>query len=441
MTPEKHFLLKFTLIIITLGFVLAGCVDRISTLGGQYYTDTVGTQTSIRNDTGFIQFFDTLRPFVTTSPDGINSLNGIDYTLTDSTTLMIIGKVVSDANTDKNENLESWGILKFPALSQDSADMVVGVRLILKDENFSYGDTLSSQVSFLVYEYFPPGQEILDTVSALPTLMPWTLNASSGYVGSIDTLFPDSSDRALEIPIHNTVIPDLTASSLVFIIAPNDQKNDMINARGFGTIHSYGDPNSVPQIQYYLSNGDSVYDAPISDLFVVHDMSTIPAGEFTLRGGTGKRERINLHLTRPKDTAQLNAFSTINNGMLVLHIDPLYSAHSDLGTDTLGPDIVQLGEVDSGGHFDGNGYPDPSDTSDGIYRFQVRGLVQNWLSDSAMNYGFELRSGFSSRSFYAPDPETIGVEDNTLDRWTFYGPNCADTTKRPYFILSYSKLK
>lgn len=434
MTPKNHILLKFTFLIIALGCVLAGCVDRISTLGGQYYKDTIATSTSIRSDAGFIQFFDTLRPFVTTSPDGINSMNGIDYALTDSTTLMIIGKVTADANTDLNDNLESWGILRFPQLYQDSANMVVGVRLILKDENFSYGDTLSSQVSFNVYDF--DNLTDYDTSSAFPAIP-----SNATLAGSIDTLFTDSTDRALEIALDQDPslrITGLTESGLTYLITPMQK---MINARGFGTIHSYGDPNSIPLIKYYLNNGDSVYESPVFDLFFVHDMSTILPGEFTLRGGTGQRERINLHLNRPTDTAQLNAFSTINDGMLVLHIDPTRSAHSDLGTDTLGPDVVQLGEVDSGGHFDGNGYPDPTDTLDGIYRFQVRGLVQNWLSDSAMNYGFELRSGYSSRSFYAPDPETIGVEDNTLNRWTFYGPGYSDSTKRPYFILTYSKLK
>jgi hypothetical protein len=435
MTLKNHSLLKFTFIFLTLGFVLAGCMDRISTLGGQYYNDTISTATSIRNDPGFIQFFDTLRPFVTTSPDGINSINGIDYALTDSTTLMIIGKVVSDANTDKNENLESWGLLRFPQLIQDSANMVVGVRLILKDENFSYGDVTSSQVSFNVYDF--DNLTDYDSSSAFPTI---PFNAS--LAGTIDTLFTDSTDRALEIALYQdpSLRSNLTEIGLTYLITPMQK---MINARGFGTIHSYGDPNSVPQIEYYLNtpNGlDSVYDAPVFDLFFVHDMSITPPNEFTLRGGTGQRVRINLHLNRPTDTAQLNAFSTINNGMLVLHIDTANSAHSDLGSDTMGPDIVQLGAVDSGGHYDGNGYPDPTDTLDGIYRFQVRGLVQNWLSDSAMNYGFELRSGYSSRSFYAPDPETIGVEDNTLNRWTFYGPNAPDSLK-PYFILTYSKLK
>jgi hypothetical protein len=68
--------------------------------------------------------------------------------------------------------------------------------------------------------------------------------------------------------------------------------------------------------------------------------------------------------------------------------------------------------------------------------------VEQWLRTPAQNLGFELRSGFVTHNYGLPATfENIGAEDNTLNRWTFYGPDCADTSKRPYFILSYSRLK
>jgi hypothetical protein len=421
-------LLKYTILLLTAAsLALSGCVDKISNLGAPYYSDTIATQTSIRNDAAFIQFADTLRPFVTA--------NQINYALTDSTTLMIIGKVQNPyGGTD---NFESWGLLQFPPLSPDSLSMITGIRLILKDGNMSYGDTtsgLKSQVSFLVYSLYSSFD--YDSVTTLP----WSAISSTVPIGSIDTSFPDSTDRALEIPISSSAIPNLTSPFINYVIAPMQK---MTNARGFGTIHSYGDVNSVPQIEYYLNNGDSVFRAPSVDLFYVHEMSTPPAGEFTLRGGSGKREHITLNLANPKDTtdAQLNAFTMINNATLVLHLDPANSSHSNIQGDTIGPDIVLVGSVDSANHYDGNGTIDSVSPTNITYRFQTRGMVQEWLRDSVPNLGFELRSGYSSRSFDAPAPETIGVEDNTVNRWTFYGPNCADVTKRPYFILSYSKLK
>ncbi len=441
-TPQNHNLLKFTFLILTiglaLGVALTGCVDRISTLGAQYYSDTIGTVTSVRSDPGFIQFYDTVRPFVTTSPDGINSLNGIDYALTDSTTLMMIGRV-NTPYVGSGDMMEAWALLQFPSISQDTVNMITGVKLLLKDGNCSYGDTVTSlgtTVSFNVFGFYSGNQDY-DTVSTLP----WSTISASVPLGSIDTIFPDSTDRILSILLPpSTWKENLSAAYFNFVVAPMEGSHAMTNVRGFGTMHSYGDESSVPQLEYYLSDGDSVFATPLIDLFYVHELSAPLTNEFTLRGGSGQRERINLNLTRPTDTAHLNAFTTINNATLVLHIDKANSSHSNVESDTIGPDIVQLGAVDSGGHFDGNGYLDLTDPKYDTWRFQVRGLVQNWLSDTATNFGFELRSGYSSRSFYEPAPYSIGVEDYTVNRWTFYGPGAADSL-RPYFILSYSKLK
>ncbi len=428
----SHDLLKHTIILLTASLALSGCVDRISTLGLQYYTDTISTETSIRNDPAFMQFADTVRPFVTA--------NGIDYSLTDSTTLMMIGKVNNPYGN--GDNVESWAVLHFPPMSQDTESMLTGVKLILKDGNCSYGDTTSAQsttVAFNVYGLFN-SLEAYDTVS---TLAPWTIPATQPLFGSVDTVFPDSTDRALDIPLKNTVWSNLTASSFNFVITPMEGAQAMTNIRGFGTIHSYGDENSVPQLEYYLSNGDSGFVTPTSDLFYVHDMTPLPpGGEFTLRGGSGERERVTLNLTIPKDTtdSQLNAFTTINNATLVLHLDPAHSSHSNIQSDTLGPDIALVGTVDSADHYDGNGVPDSTLPTNYTYHFQVRSLVQEWLRDSIPNLGFELRAGYSTRSFYEQAPYSIGVEDNTVNRWTFYGPN-ASPALRPYFIISYSKLK
>ncbi len=425
-----HALLKYAFLLLAAGLALAGCQDKISTLGAQYYSDTISTETSIRNDPGFIQFADTLRPFV--------AANGVDYGLNDSTTLMIIGKVNNPYPPSNTENLESWGFLAFPPL--DSVNNITGVRLILKDHLYKYGDSTSATSSMVDLSVYAVYNAVFDAMDSFPTANP----PNGGVlVGSIDTLFPDSTDRELAITLNqnsNAVIPLLTESFNAFVIIP---KPTMTNARGFGTIHSYSDASSIPQMIYYLKNGNSVVATPTLDFHIVHDMSITPTNEFTLRGSMGKRERITLNLTRPTDTAQLNGFTTINNATLVLHIDPNNSSHSNIQGDTAGPDVVLLGTVDSADHYESNGYLDPTDPTNTTYRFQVRTLIEQWLRNPSQNLGFELRSGFDDHSFGAL--ESIGVEDNTLNRWTFYGPNYgmshSDSTKRPYFILSYSKLK
>ena len=422
-----HVLLKCTVLFLAAGLALSGCVDKITSLGAEYYTDTIANQTSIRYDSAFFRLADTLRPFVTA--------NGIDYALNDSTTLMIIGRVAQN-----QESLESWGLMQFLPMTPDTDAMISGVNLILKDENFSYGDTTSSIVS---YNVFAVSNAVYDSTYSFPAASSGVpANGNPVLVGTIDTLsFTDSTDRELVIPLDSAIIPRLTESSLGFVIVPQE---NMVNARGWGTIHSYGDANSIPQIEYHLKNGDSIFRPPTIDFHVVHDMSPVlPPGKFTLRGSSGKRERVQLNLKIPKDTtdAQLSPFVTINNALLVLHLDAANSAHSDVAGDTIGPDVVQLGSVDSADHYDGNGYLDPSDPTNTTYRFQVRGMVEQWLRDTTKNFGFELRSGFVTRSFNLQAAESIGVEDYTLNRWTFFDQTCSDITKRPYFIISYSKLK
>jgi hypothetical protein len=433
--PSRHHtyaLLKYVFIFLAAGLLFTGCSDNITTLGAQYFTDTIANKTSIRSDAAFIQFADTLRPFVTA--------NGIPYTLTDSTTLMIIGKV-----SVNNENLESWGFLQFPPLTSATDSTIIGVRLLLKDQVYKYGDTTSatsSDIHFQVYGVYGPVSDVMDSfsVTELTNLMS---TGKAVPVGAIDTTFPDSTDRVLAITLTSAAFPLLAQSFNAFVITPTTPKASMTNARGFGTIHSYGDVNSVPQIEYYYSNGDSSFVYPTLDFHIVHDMTVTPQNEFTLRGSTGKREKIFLNLAIPKDTTdmQLDQFTTVNNATLVLHLDAANSSHSNNSGDTIGPDVVQLGLVDSANHYDGNGYLDPSDPTRTTYRFQLRGVVQNWLRYPTQNFGFELSSGYSTRSFDAAAPESIGVEDNTLNRWTFFGPGYSDSTKRPYFILSYSKLK
>ena len=401
---------------LVLAGVLAGCQDRISALGAPFYTDTVGIRTVVRNDAGFMQFADTIHPLV--------NVNGVDVALTDSTTLMLIGQV-----NIGNENLSSWGVIQFPPLSPDTQAMVTGIRLLLKDFAYKYGDTASSFVSFRVWTTH---NTVFDSTTSLSMS-----DLSPMPVNSTDTIFGDTTDHTLPLPLDTTAVkPLLTESLNAFVITPGP---NMTNVRAFGTLHNYfNDANSIPELQLILNNGDTIYRYPTLDFHLVKDNSITPAGEFTLRASTGRRERINLNLTRPTDTVHLDPFTTINNATLVLHLDPTNTRLASLVGDTVGPNIVMLGLLDSADHPEGNGLLDLSDPTHTTYRFQVRALVENWLRNPSQNLGFELRSEFAYRTIGG---ELIGVEDNTLNRWTFYGPNCSDSSKRPYFILSYSKLR
>jgi len=349
----------------------------------------------------------------------------------DASTMMIIGKVATG-----NENLESWGVLQFPPLgSQDSINRIVGIRLLLKNIPYKYGDTTSSHIDFQVFEA-PPGNKI--TYSTIQ------IAASDYTVTPIGTIkqdgFTDSTDRVLAIPIDTAIKKDLLATSFIFLVAPT---SGMVNARGFGTSENTGDANSIPQLEYTIDTGQVgnigpmvVYRTPVLDMHVIKDQTVTPPHEFTLRGGTGLRELVFDSLMRPTDSAQLNAFSTINNAVLVLKLDASNSAHSNLAVDTSGPLVLKLTNVvDTGAVLWTQGYHDASDPT--ILRFQLRTLIEFWLRNPTQNFGLELRAGYVPRVFAGA---VIGVEDNTINRWTFYGQDYPDSTKRPQLVLSYSKL-
>ncbi|HWF44486.1 MAG TPA: hypothetical protein VG537_07585 [Candidatus Kapabacteria bacterium] len=414
---------------------LIGCKDQVSSIGSAYFPDTVQFQTSVRTDTGFMHFHPVSQPVVTAS--------GQVFNITEASPLMMVG-----ASNDAHEQLESWGLFRFSPISNDPANAdtlnhVVGVRLLLKDIPYKYGtDTTNNHIDFQVFfENKGTNSKISDSTTQLSKS-----DLSAMPVGSFVGDFIDSTDKVLAIPLDSaTIIPQLSATSLAFVIAPGPT---MTNVRGFGT-SEYGvtDVNAVPLIEYTLRYGDTTlitYRSPVLDLHVVKDASVIPAHEFTLRGGLGLRDSIYFNLLRTGDSALLDQFSTINNAELVLHADLNYTRHSNISTDTLGPDIVQITNVLTAGTsvdstvFWGNGSFNPTDMT---VRFQLRGLFEYWLRNQSptQNFGMELRSGYSGRTFTA-GTGTIAVEDNTLNRWTFYGQDYPDSTKRPQLILSYSKL-
>lgn len=396
--------------------IVAGCKDNISTLGAQYFTDTVGIHTTVRNDTGFFHFTDSIHPAV--------SFNGVSVALTDSTPAMIIGRVASG-----NDNLESWGLIQFPSLTDSLAHMVTGIQLVLKDERSEYGDTTNSNVSFRVWTTY---KTVFDSTTQLSQSQ-----LSASPVGSIDTVFPDDSDAALPIMLDTALVkPVLTEAFNAFVITPG---LTMTNTRKFGTIHNWADSNSIPKLALLLNNGDTLYEKPTLDFHLVHDMSITPVGEFSLRGSTGQREKITFNLASPTDSAHLDQFTSINDATLLLHFDPAYRTHSNKAGDVLAPFLVKLGTTDVTDTLETIGV---IDTAHSTCSFQIRNLVEQWLRYPSQNLGLELRVDFAQRNFAATtsSPQLIGVEDNTINRWTFYGPNYSDSTKRPSLILSYSKL-
>jgi hypothetical protein len=402
-------LLRSSLFLLLCACALASCADKISSLGAPYYQDTIQFKT-VTLDSGLMGFAHVQDTFVTAL--------GQTKNLTLESPVMIVGRVVSGT-----ENVESWGVLKFPIIADTLRSKAIAVRLLLKDVVFRYGDLTNSKVDFQVYE--EGAGKVSDSLRSLALT-----DLSPKPIGTFTGDFGDTANNTLAIPLDSSILSQLGATSFAFVVTPGAT---MTTARGFGTMEN-GDANAKPQLEYTIRvTPDSTTTVTVQsnlDLHIVKDASTTPPNEFTVRGSSGQRERITFNLARPTDSLQLSRYSTINSAFLVLHLD---NANSGFNADSGGPVAVRVTPTGDTLHA----FPIRDSTDRSIVRYQVRSAIEYWLHDPAQNFGLELRAGFAYRSFQT---QFIGVEDYVLDRWTFYGQDSPDPSKRPQLILTYSRL-
>jgi hypothetical protein len=245
----------------------------------------------------------------------------------------------------------------------------------------------------------------------------------------------DSTGVLIAIPIAESELPKLSATSFAFVIEPGASMN---HVRGFATIEGTANP---PQIEYTVQTDTGVMTVTRTatlDMHVVRDQSQTPAGEFELRGSVGTRERLDFSLAKLRDSLGLTQFTAINSAVIQLHADLANTRRSNLSFDTSGPTVVRLtGDGDSATAW--YGLMTSSASEPDLYTITFGNLLELWLHDSSTYHGIELRAGWTNRTFGAG--AAAGVEDNTLNRWTFYGMDAVDPTKRPRIFISHSTLK
>src|ERR1035437_2182758 len=264
---SSHAVLLSSLFFVLIGAVLSSCEDKISTLGAPYYRDTVQFNRSVRTDTGFMKMRTVVVPTI--------SIGGNSYAITLFSPLMIVGKVLTTF-----ENIESWGVLQFPTLPDSTLSRVVGIRLLLKNQDYKYGDTITApnRMDLQVYEYSPPNGLQLDSITQL---------AKSALIPIPSALFQgdfaDVNNSVLPFTIDLSIVKDLHSASLAFVVAPG---STMTNARAFGSMES-ADTLARPQLEYSVKVDTGILVItiiPSLDLHIAMDMSgPPPAGEFTLR--------------------------------------------------------------------------------------------------------------------------------------------------------------
>jgi hypothetical protein len=417
----KRILLSIVSLLVLGSLAVAGCKESISNIGGPFFPDKISQKTLTLSDTNVLKLSNFVR---TTVQSPVHS-----YNVNSFGTTLFVGKVKDAA---ASEDLQVWSLLRFQSITADTLANVDSIRLQLRLIAYRYGDPSSTHVDVSVYA--ETKQKVNDSTSSLllSDLNPTPLGS---FVGDISS----DSTPTISIKLDTALYKKLDLSTVAFVVVPNT----MTTVRGFGASET-GTTGFAPSMEYNVhqpSASELVTTRPaVFDYHLVQDASTVPSGEFSLRGSASRRELVAVALSTLNNASDsISGFSTVNSAVLVLKLDPARTRHSANAGDTLGPAIVQLyapSSSDSLGLLVAYGTADRADPT--IYRFQIRTLIEQWLRFPDKNFGFEVRAGYVLRGF---GTRLDTVDDFTLNRFTFFGSDATDTTKRPSLILTYSILK
>lgn len=398
---------------------LFSCENKESLLGAPYFQDTIGFKTITTQDTSIIHHSAATRSIVFAAGKTalLNSLAGD----------LFVGNVEDPAS---GEHLRVLSVLKFTPLLDvpiDSLAQAVSATLTLHAIPYLYGDESNTNVDLLFYTRANGSS----SDSSAPTLN----DLSATPIASYNAPLSKDSAGIITVTLDSAQLHKFN-SEIVIVGGPT-----LRNVRAFESAQSPTTAN-VPVLSYNLNINNAIVTVnrnPVLDFHYVYDSSTINPGEFSLRGSLAQRERFMIDQQSLSKVDTISPFSTINSALLVLRVDPTKTRHSASVNDTLGPVVVQLANSagsDDSSYLISQGVRDPKDPT--LYQFQIRKLVETWLRHPELNHGFELRTGYATAYF---ESVAVGVEDYTINRWTFYGNDAANPADRPKIILTYSVLR
>lgn len=416
----QHRRSSLSIAVLLLGLValVSSCQENASSIGIDYYKDTVSYRTDTLTAPSSIFSFSTANVSAITA-------GGRRFNLNWAAPLMFVGRA-----RQGTEDIEAWGVLRFRTVGADTLAKTTAVRLLLRTVAFKYGpDSAGAGVDFQVFAQ-EGGGTITDSSTAINTS-----ELTTTAIGSFSGTLTDSSGTLVAIPIDAAEIPKLGATSFAFVIEPGTSMN---HVRAFAT--SDGSAATVPLIEYTIQTDTGlarITRGATLDMHVVRDQSQPIPGEFEIRGARAERVRLDINFKALADSLQLSRFSTVNSARIELHADLANCRQSNLAFDTTGPTVVRLtGSADSTTAIYGVMTRDAVQKD--LFTITFGNLIELWLRDSSSNHGLEIRSGWINRLFITSN---VGVEDNTLNRWSFYGTDAIDPTKRPRIFVSHSTLK
>jgi len=396
---------------------LTSCESKESVIGSPYFVDTIGFKTT--EDTGFIQHSQIVKTQV--------QVAGKTYLINKFSGSLFAGRV---NDPTASERMSVYTVVKFAPLQNlpvDSISRVTSATLTLHVVPYLYGDASNQTIDLALYTRVN-GSSSDSNAPAVSDLSPIP-------VSTLTTTLSKDSSQDITFNIDASIVKSFNNE---FVIAPGPA---MSNVRAF-VASDAGSEDQMPRLTYHLKfDNDSVnvVRKPTLDAHYVLDSSTVLPEEITLRGSLAQRLRFKIDEAGVSLRDTISPFSTINNALLVLKVDPSRTRSSAGVNDTLGPVVVQLFNneaSDDSTALLAFGTRDPNDPT--RYTFQIRRMMENWLRHPEKNFGFELRSGYSTAYF---EGVAVGVEDYTLGRWTFYGTDTPNKEDRPKLILTYSILK
>lgn len=411
-----RFLSRFV-IVAAIGLSLSSCEDELTSIGAPYFGDTVDVKTITTTlgpgDETLVSF----RSYSSTPID----LGGLRYNPTFSATSLFVGSA-------ENGAVESWAVLRFPAINADTLARASGFKLLLKVVPFTHGEA-TTDVDLNVY--VEGARKITNSTLSLTQA-----DLSTNAFATVKSQVPDTARHLLSIPLDSTIRTQLSAASLAFVVTPG---STMKNVRGFAAAE-LTDAQFRPVLEYTFASDTGarvVRLTPILDYSIIRRTEQPVANTHFIAGGTNDRLHITMNLA---DTSRIrpNVFATINNAILTLTLDPTRSSVGMNRRDTAGPAIIirrSPNDIDTSSTLIAFGEQD--NTNPNVYRFQLRDMMEYWLRFPAFNFGFDLRGAYVLRNFGVREALT---DDYSVNRWTFYGPQAAEAD-RPKLHITYSTLR
>jgi hypothetical protein len=361
----------------------------------------------------------------------VTASTGIAYNMTTASTALLFGNVPGD--------IQSLIALKMPIFPDSVGQIMTDTLFLHMRYAYEYGDPNNQTIDFSVYAL--DDNSINDNTTSISL-------ANGKIVGTYATTLRLDTLRDAVIPLDTTIMnPWLRTASLALVIVPNAA---MSTIRNYASGENSDNSAYVPTLKLFTKRSatdtstifaNSVGSFVIKDFYVTKEnFTSVPAGEFIVRASYSERERIVINIKHIRDQLGLNPYVTINSALMQIHSDPKYHTSSSYPLDTTGPSLGALGSaftVDSGHAFIAYGARSLSGDTN-LYSFQIRDSIESALRNGEDSLVLDLRGGFAFRSVAGA---TVDVDDYNINRWVFYGMDCADLTKRPQLVITYSYLR